>query len=44
VGKNLINSLKFLFALIFQSVNLSWDGCMANFEVPIQAPFGLVCK
>jgi hypothetical protein len=42
IWKNLINSIKFLFALSFQSVNLDGYGCMEKFAVSIQAPFDLV--
>jgi hypothetical protein len=42
VWKNLINSLKFLFALTFRSVNLKWHGCMVKSEVSIPIPFDLV--
>jgi hypothetical protein len=39
VLKNLINSPNFLFALTFHNMNLDWHGCMAKFEVSIQASF-----
>jgi hypothetical protein len=42
--KNLINSIKFLFSLTFQNVNLDWYGCMLKFADSIQAPFTLVWK
>jgi hypothetical protein len=42
VWKHLTISPKFLFALTFHIVNLYWHGCMAKFEVSIQAFFDLV--
>jgi hypothetical protein len=42
--KNLVNSLKFLLALIFENVNLDWYSCVVNFVVSIHAPFDLVWK
>jgi hypothetical protein len=39
---NLLNSLKFFFALAFQNMNLDFHGCMAKFVVSVQAPFDLV--
>jgi hypothetical protein len=44
VWKNLVNSLKFLFALPFEIVNLDWHVCMAKSEVPTQALLGLGLK
>jgi hypothetical protein len=32
VWKNLVNSQKFLFTLIFQNMNLDWHGYMTRFE------------
>jgi hypothetical protein len=42
--KNLINFVKFSFALTFQNMNLEWYSCMQKFAIHIQAPFDLVWK
>jgi hypothetical protein len=44
VWKNMINFIKFLFALTFQNVNLNWHVCMAKSEVSIQDLLGLGLK
>jgi hypothetical protein len=44
VWKNLKNSLKFLFTLHFQIVNLDWHGCMTKSKVSIQALLGFGLK
>jgi hypothetical protein len=44
IWKNLINSLKFLFAFTFQNVNLYWHGYMKKSEVSTQAPVELGLK
>jgi hypothetical protein len=42
VWKNLINSTKFLFDLLFQNRNLDWHDRMVRFEVSINALIDLV--
>jgi hypothetical protein len=37
VWKNLINSQKFLFTMIFQNMNLDWHGYMTRFEDSVPA-------
>jgi hypothetical protein len=44
IWKNLINSLKFLFAFTFQNANLDWHGYMKKSEVSTQAPVELGLK